>query len=239
MVRVRRVTQLPRAEHVGPASVPISREPSPAVASREQLTRAHTLRTRNQQLRKLGAEVDEPELEQVSKPESEQEPEAQGCRLNGLSTSHRGGRQDRSPRLGLGAMAVQIDTSRALRLPDELAALVSAVLGALPVDELDWIEWKSGLDLSTKSAQGTVARHILGMANRQPDAAASYMQGCGYFVVGAEPGNASGVVPVDPAQLSQGIVAYAGSDGPAWSRHYPRDGSVTVLVVVVEPPQSG
>jgi hypothetical protein len=136
-------------------------------------------------------------------------------------------------------MAVQIDTSRALRRPDELAALVAAVLKALPADELDWIEWKSGLDLSTKSVQGTMARHILGMANRQPDAAATHTQGCGYIVVGAEPGIASGVVPIDPAQLSQGILAYAGSDGPAWSPHYRQDGSVTVLVVVVEPPQSG
>lgn len=74
-------------------------------------------------------------------------------------------------------MALQIDTSRALRLPYELGALVGAILEALPADELDWIEWKSGLDLSTKSAQGTIARHALGMANRQPDAAAAYLQG--------------------------------------------------------------
>jgi hypothetical protein len=114
-------------------------------------------------------------------------------------------------------MAVQIDTARALRRPDELAALVRAIVQAHAADELDWIEWKSGLELSTKSVQGPLARHILGLANRQPAAAATHLQGCGYIVAGAEPGNASGITPVDPAQLSQGILAYIGSDGPAWS----------------------
>jgi hypothetical protein len=136
-------------------------------------------------------------------------------------------------------MAVQVETSRALRRPDELAALVCAVLQALETDELDWIEWKSVLDLGIKSVQGTLARHILGMANRQPDAAAAHMQGCGYIVVGAEPGSAAGVTPIDPAQLSQGILAYAGSDGPAWSPQYVEAAGVQVLVVVVEPPQPG
>lgn len=139
----------------------------------------------------------------------------------------------------LAAMAVQVDTSRAQRRPDELSALVGAVVQALETDELDWIEWKSALDLTTKSVQGTLARHILGMANRQPDAAAAHMQGCGYIVVGAEPGSASGITPVDPAQLSQGILAYAGSDGPAWSPQYLEAASGQVLVLVVEPPQPG
>ena len=52
--------------------------------------------------------------------------------------------------------AVQIDTARAMRRPDELAALVLAVVQAHPADELDWIEWKSGLDLSAKLVQGSM-----------------------------------------------------------------------------------
>jgi hypothetical protein len=131
----------------------------------------------------------------------------------------------------LAAMAVPVDTSRALRRPDELGALVGAVVQALQADELDWIEWKSGLDLSAKAAQFTLARHILGMANRQPAAAAAHMEGCGYIVIGAEPSSANGITPVDPAVLSQGI--------PAWSPNYVQGGSAVVLVVVVEPPQSG
>jgi hypothetical protein len=139
----------------------------------------------------------------------------------------------------LAAMAVQVDTSRALRRPDELAALVAAVMQALETDELDWIEWKSTLDLSTKPVQGTLARHILGMANRQPDAAAPYLQGCGYIVVGAEPGSANGITPIDPAHLSQGILAYSGSDGPAWSPQYVEAANAQVLVLVIESPRPG
>jgi hypothetical protein len=60
------------------------------------------------------------------------------------------------------------------------------------------------------------------------------MQGCGYIVAGAEPGNASGITLVYPAQLNQGIPAYVGSDGPAWSPQYVQDGSNWVLVVVVD-----
>jgi hypothetical protein len=136
---------------------------------------------------------------------------------------------------------LQVDASRALRKPEELACLVEAIVGALAADERDWIEWKSGLDLTAKATQGTIARHVLGMANRLPTATASYMEGCGYIVVGAEPGGESGITTVDPAVLSQGILAYTGaSDGPAWSPHYVRRASgAMVLVVIVEAPQPG
>lgn len=50
--------------------------------------------------------------------------------------------------------------------------LVCAVVAAEREDELDWIEWKIAGDLTKRPTQGTVARHILGMANRMPDRAA-------------------------------------------------------------------
>ncbi len=71
-----------------------------------------------------------------------------------------------------------------------------AVARALDEDERDWIEWKSDHDLTTKSTHGTIARHILGMANRQPDAAAPHIQGCGYIVGGTEPGSERGRRPL-------------------------------------------
>jgi hypothetical protein len=136
-------------------------------------------------------------------------------------------------------MAVMIDTSRAPRTPEELTGLVQAVLGALPADELDWVEWKAGMDLADKPVQGTIARHILGMANRPPTDARRHAEGCGYLLIGAEPGNPCGVTAVDPAQLSQGIQPYLGSEGPAWSPQYVQEAGVTVLVIVVEPPKEG
>src|SRR5690348_18464395 len=107
-------------------------------------------------------------------------------------------------------MAVMIDTSRAPRTPDELAGLVRAVVQALPADELAWIEWKIGMDLGAKATQGIIARHILGMANRGSEEAQRHVQGCGYLVIGAEPGNLCGVTAVDPSQLSLGVQSYLG-----------------------------
>jgi hypothetical protein len=136
-------------------------------------------------------------------------------------------------------MAVVIDTSRAPRTPEELAGLVRAVMGALPADELEWIEWKASMDLGDKRAQGTIARHILGMANRLPADARRHVEGCGYLVIGAEPGNPCGVTAVDPSQLGQGIQPYLGSEGPAWSPQYVPEAGATVLVIVIEPPEEG
>ena len=90
-------------------------------------------------------------------------------------------------------MAMQVYTARTLRRPDELAALVLAVVQEHPADEMDWIERKFGLDLSARSVQGTLARHILGLVNRQLRAAAPRMQGYGYIVVGRSPAMGSGI----------------------------------------------
>src|SRR5258708_7188798 len=136
-------------------------------------------------------------------------------------------------------MAVQIDTSRAVRTTGELARLVQEIAQALTADELDWIEWKSGYGLREKPTEGTMAGHILGMANRQPEEALLHAEGCGYLVIGAEPGNLCGVTAIDPSDLDQGLQPYLGPEGPAWSPHYVQDGGVTVLVITVEPPRAG
>ena len=62
-------------------------------------------------------------------------------------------------------MPLAVDISNAFRSPYELAMLVEAVLNASENDESDRIGWKSGLDLREKETLGTIARHILGMAN--------------------------------------------------------------------------
>src|ERR1022692_3716789 len=136
-------------------------------------------------------------------------------------------------------MSLAVDASRALRSPHELSELVDAILGASENDESDWIEWKSALGLHEKGAQGTIARNVLGMANRQPDYAARYAGGCGYIVIGAEPGNCIGVDEIDPAVLSQGIQRYLGAEGPGWGAQYVHHHGKSVLVVTVEPPRSG
>ena len=97
--------------------------------------------------------------------------------MSARSNLRRGPAAPASPTLVCVASA--IDSARAMRAPGELLTLVRAVLGALPKDELDWIEWKCDGDLADKGTQGTIARHILGMANRLPGTAALHAQGCG------------------------------------------------------------
>src|SRR5258708_672148 len=113
-------------------------------------------------------------------------------------------------------MTLRIDISRAFTTHEERAALVRAVVAAQPEDELDWIEWKIAGDLGKGPTLGTIARHILGMANRPPDRATLHAGGYGYLIMGAQPGSAPGITPVDPASLGQGVQSWLGTEGPAW-----------------------
>lgn len=107
-------------------------------------------------------------------------------------------------------------------------------------DEAEWIEWKSGLDLSTKTGCFPIARTILGMANRLPASAALVCEGLGYIVVGAEPGNLLGVASVDPADLDQILEPWLGGvEGPKYALTYVLVDGKKVLVVVVEAPKNG
>src|SRR5688500_15853364 len=114
-------------------------------------------------------------------------------------------------------MALEINTSHALRRPSDLLALVRAILSAHTDEETDWLEWKSTLDLTSHAGRVHLARGILGLANRMPERAAHYCEGLGYLVVGAEPGNLAGVSPIDTAKLDDGLKPFLGPPGPVWN----------------------
>lgn len=136
-------------------------------------------------------------------------------------------------------MPLHIDTAAAIRRPADQAALVQAVLRADWTDETYWLEWKSRLDLTAAEGRFTVAKVILGLANRHPDYAARTMQGCGYLVVGVEPANLVGLPPVDAADLDAQLRRFLGQEGPQWSPTWiPIDGT-HVLLITVEPPRWG
>jgi hypothetical protein len=137
-------------------------------------------------------------------------------------------------------MAVDVDQSRALRDLNALRGLIEAVVNADAGDELDWIEWKTDVDLGTKDGCFKIAKTILGMTNRLPDVAALTCEGCGYLIIGAEPGNLSGVTTVDPAQWTPRVEKYTnGPESPRWSpMTIPVEGH-SVLVITVEPPRDG
>jgi hypothetical protein len=136
-------------------------------------------------------------------------------------------------------MTLNIDSTRALRRPTELQDLVRAVLQADPADESDWIEWKSFRPLTTAEGRADTARHILGFANRHPDRAARDFEGCGYLLIGVQPGRLLGTDRIDPADLEAGLRQYLGDAGPQWSFHNVSYQGSHVVLFIVEPPRWG
>lgn len=131
-----------------------------------------------------------------------------------------------------------INTTRDLRTHNELLELVEAIYKSPPTaQETNWLEWKSTLDLSTPEGRFTVAKAILGFANRSVEQAQLKCAGVAYMIVGVEPGSTPGVNPVDHAILTQRIATYV--DSPRWTPQYIPFSNVQVLVVMVEPPRVG
>jgi len=144
------------------------------------------------------------------------------------------------PDATLVGVALSIDTTLALRGIAALDQLVSAIVRANASDESGALEWKSNLDLSTKAGCFEVARQVLAMANRDPAVAAIEFEGCGYVVVGAEPGNVAGIASVDPADYVEIINQYVGgAKGPRWTPTWLTLDAKHVLVVTVEAPSLG
>ena len=137
-------------------------------------------------------------------------------------------------------MALQIDTSKALRTHDELVQLVDAVLQAGPGDENVAVEWKSGYeDILSNRASYALARAILGFANRDINIAKSAFEGVAYVVVGAEPGNFSSQAVPDSAELSNAIRRYAGSSFPRWDLRPINYRDSQVIIFIIEAPAAG
>lgn len=132
-----------------------------------------------------------------------------------------------------------LDLGRPLRGIEQLAALVAHVHRAHPKNETDWLEWKTGLDLTSAAGRFEVARQILGFANRDPDAARRHAGGLAYLILGIEPGSPCGQSLIDNADLTAGIGRYIVRQGPIWSPLWVTYEGVDVLVVTVEAPQWG
>lgn len=136
-------------------------------------------------------------------------------------------------------MSLRFNTSRAPRSDQEWREFLHAVERADAEDESEWIEWKSNLDLSGRATRATLARHIIGMANRRVKEAARSVERFGYVLVGIEPGNRCGVTRVDFADLQAGIASYLGPRGPRWTARYDTENGTSVLIIIVDPPHDG
>lgn len=115
-------------------------------------------------------------------------------------------------------MTLNIDTSRALRTPGELVALVEAVRDARAAEpETDSVEWKSDWDITDAAVRFETVRYILGFGNRTVFAAETNFEGCAYLLAGVEPGNLVGAPVVDPADIDDQLSNYILPGQPRWS----------------------
>lgn len=131
---------------------------------------------------------------------------------------------------------------RAARSAADRRRLAAAIRDSAPgIQETDWLEWKSTLDLSTPADRFEVARFVLGAANRDPERAAADAEGTAYLAAGVEPGIVHGIERRDVAQIEDAVSRFIGTDddAPAWSAQYTELDGRDVLVITVEAPRQG
>ncbi len=141
-----------------------------------------------------------------------------------------------------GLVTLRIDTTRALRSHHSHVELVKAIIAApKSTQETQAVEWKIGIDLTDRGWRAKLAKGVLGFANRDPDVAVRWFEGCAYFVAGASPGELSGTAVFDSAKVEDMLAPYLGKGpaGPEWSSSYIEVDGKSVLVVTVEPPRWG
>ena len=140
------------------------------------------------------------------------------------------------------AVPLNLDFSMPLRSLPRLEELVRAVRDApASTQEQSFVEWKSEGDAADKKWRAELAKQVLAMANRDPDAAAAWFGGCGYVLVGVAPGVLNGSRVHDSAKIESWLAPYVGRtpEGPEWISTYPEVDGKQVLVLTVEPPKWG
>lgn len=124
--------------------------------------------------------------------------------------------------------------------PSALEALVLAVRDAHASEpETRGIEWKSTLDLSDPRARFSIARHLLGFANREVAAAQRYFDGYAYLLIGVEPGRVLGIDLPDPADLNNALAQYVPQGRVSWDPFLVELDGKTILILEIPPPRPG
>jgi hypothetical protein len=137
---------------------------------------------------------------------------------------------------------LNLDTSTPLRSLPRLEELVRAVRDSpASTQEQPFVEWKSEGDASEKKWRAELAHQVLGMANRDPDAAGAWFGGCAYILLGVAPGELRGTRVHDSADIEKWLAPYVGRtpDGPEWTSTFPEIDGKHVLVLTIEPPKWG
>lgn len=139
---------------------------------------------------------------------------------------------------------MELDLTRLPRGDRSWIALIDYAASVGDLAEATWLELKGRLPLACKpdrTRSGVVlARAIIGMANRMPDAASTSLAGYGVVLVGvSKSGALEGADTVDGADLEQALNPYVGQDGPVWDFRFVQHPSGLVMAVIVDPPAWG
>jgi hypothetical protein len=132
------------------------------------------------------------------------------------------------------------------RLPigtESWCALIDHALALGDLAEGDYLEIKGTLPFSPSAARKTsavtLARAVLGLANRMPDLAQRHLGGHGVILVGLRDQNIVGTEDIDGAALRDALQPYLGEDGPQWEPNFVVHPNGLVLAIVVHPPEWG
>lgn len=135
---------------------------------------------------------------------------------------------------------IDFDLSRRPVRPSDWAALAGAVLSSADPDEYYWLEVKTELSWSTPHGLGTLARAILGMSNRDPVRAGTFLEGTGIVLVAPSTRTDFPVAVIDSADLENKLSTFLGrADGPRWQPHWVKANEDSVLIVEVDSPRNG
>lgn len=119
-----------------------------------------------------------------------------------------------------------------------------AAMGEITDDtfESTYLELKGPLDLSTAEHKFKISKAILSFANRDPQAAAPYLDGHALIVIGAGGGATTGTTRIEDHQLVKAFEPYLGDAerSPRWTVHRRRvNDTKDVLIIDVDAPQPG
>ncbi len=130
------------------------------------------------------------------------------------------------------------DFSVVARKPMERRLIVEYVLNTPGLQETDYLEWKTGYDLSARPGAAATAKHLIGFANRDFPQAARHAEGHAYLLLGVEPGNLVGVPEWDSADVQQWLERFIEAD-IRYDLHYVDAGGKKVMFLTVDPPTQG
>ncbi len=127
---------------------------------------------------------------------------------------------------------------RPIRSPVDRRALVQYIRDSSAPQEKDWVEWKTGYDLTRRPGRASVAKHLIGFANRDPSTASQTSEGYAYLLLGVEPGSVPGLEVLDSADIENGIRPFVGDD-LRFDVEYVSVDEAHVLLFTVNPPKPG